>query len=132
MGKGGPLLVLKLLLPGLVVDLGARLPLAPAPRAALVGALAGASGFFPSAAVEALAGAPADLVPQHARVSAVGEAAFGALGGSRHRPAARGSRPRPRRPVRRAGDAPALNSRSRIRAGVWEPAGRLRPPFANR
>ena len=81
MGKGGPLLVLKLLLPGLVVDLGARLPLPATARAVALGAAAGASGFFPTAAVDALAGLPADLVLQHALVSAGAKAAFGALGG---------------------------------------------------
>lgn len=83
MGKGGPLIVLKLALPGLVLDAGAALPgRAPgALRWALFGALAGATGFFPVAVVEALAGAPADVVLSHALVSAGSKAAFGALGG---------------------------------------------------
>jgi hypothetical protein len=82
MGKGGPILVVKLLLPGLVVDAGARLPLRPrALHWAVLGALAGATGFFPTAAVEGLAGAPADLVLQHALVSGGAKAVFGAVGG---------------------------------------------------
>jgi hypothetical protein len=82
MGKGGPLLVARLLVPGLVVDAGTRLPLQPhALHAAVVGALAGASGFFPTAAIEALAGVPGDLVLQHALVSAGAKTGFGALGG---------------------------------------------------
>jgi hypothetical protein len=82
MGRGGPLLVAKLLLPGLVVDVGARLPLRPRGlHGALLGALAGASGFFPTAAIEALAGAPGDLVVRHALVSAGAKTGFGALGG---------------------------------------------------
>jgi hypothetical protein len=82
MGKGGPMLVVKLVLPGAIVDLGARLRVGSASlRGALVGALAGASGFFPSAAVEMMVGAPSDVVLQHALVSAGGKAVFGALGG---------------------------------------------------
>lgn len=82
MGQGGPILVVKLLLPGLVVDAGARLPLRPrALHFATLGALAGAVAFFPAAAVEALAGVPGDLVLRHALVSAGAKAGFGALGG---------------------------------------------------
>jgi hypothetical protein len=83
MGKAGPLMIVKLALPGAVVDGGAVLlrPLPEAARFALIGALAGAADFLPSAAVERLAGAPWDLVVQHAAISAGGKAAFGALGG---------------------------------------------------
>jgi hypothetical protein len=83
MGKAGPMMIVKLTLPGLVVDGGAVLlrPLPEAVRWSLVGALAGAADFLPSAALERLSGAPWDLVAQHAAVSAGGKAAFGALGG---------------------------------------------------
>jgi hypothetical protein len=84
MGKGGPLVVVKLVLPGLVVDAGAALPRRFLPetlRAVLLGAAAGASDFFPAAAVEMAAGMPAGLVLQHAALSAGAKAAFGALGG---------------------------------------------------
>lgn len=84
MGKGGPLIVVKLVLPGLVVDAGAALPRRVVPEAAwgvILGAAAGASDFFPAAAVELLAGVPSALVVQHAALSAGAKAAFGALGG---------------------------------------------------
>jgi hypothetical protein len=84
MGRKGPLIVVKLALPGLVVDEGAALPRWALPetlRWVLLGAVAGAADFFPTAAVELLAGAPAGLVVQHAALSAGAKAAFGALGG---------------------------------------------------
>ena len=84
MGKGGPLIVVKLLLPGLVVDAGSALPRRALPetlRAVILGAAAGASDFFPAAAVEMAAGVPAAIVVQHAALSAGARAAFGALGG---------------------------------------------------
>jgi hypothetical protein len=84
MGKGGPLIVVKLVLPGLVVDAGAALPRWALPetmRGVILGAAAGASDFFPTAAVELLAGVPAGIVVQHATLSAGTKAAFGALGG---------------------------------------------------
>ena len=85
MGKGGPLIVLKLVLPGAVVDLGARWgrePLTVAWWGALIGALAGASHFLPVALIETLAGLDADLVLAHAALSAGAKACFGALGGA--------------------------------------------------
>lgn len=84
MGKGGPLVVVRLVLPGLAVDAGAALPRRVIPETAwgvLLGAAAGASDFFPTVAVELLAGVPAGLVVQHAALSAGAKAAFGALGG---------------------------------------------------
>ena len=85
MGKGGPMIALKLLLPGVVVDLGARLSgerLSVTWQAALMGAAAGASNFLPVALVESLAGLDADLVLAHAALSAGTKAGFGALGGA--------------------------------------------------
>lgn len=88
LGRGGPLILLKLALPGLAVDAGA----AVGPRlltktnavwgAALLGAAAGASTFFATAAVEALAGMPADLILAHALLAAGAKTVFGALGGA--------------------------------------------------
>jgi hypothetical protein len=85
MGKGGPLIALKLALPGAIVDLGAawrpdRFP--ETWRGALIGAAGGASHFLPVALIEALAGLPPDLVLLHAAVSAGTKAGFGALGGA--------------------------------------------------
>ena len=85
MGKGGPLIALKLALPGVVVDLGAWWSgehLSAAWRGALIGAAAGASHFLPVALVETLAGLDADLVLAHAVLSAGTKAGFGALGGA--------------------------------------------------
>jgi hypothetical protein len=85
MGKGGPVIAVKLLLPGVVVDLGARWSrerLAVVWRSALIGAAAGASHFLPVALVERLAGLDADLVLAHAALSAGTKAGFGALGGA--------------------------------------------------
>jgi hypothetical protein len=84
MGKGGPLIVAKLVLPGLLVDAGFALPRGSLPetlRGVILGAAAGASDFLPAAAVELLAGAPAGIVAQQAALSAGTKAAFGALGG---------------------------------------------------
>jgi hypothetical protein len=85
MGKGGPITAVKLVLPGVVVDLGARWSqerLSVAWWAALIGAAAGASHFLPVALVETLAGLDADLVLAHAALSAGTKACFGALGGA--------------------------------------------------
>lgn len=85
MGNGGPLLVLKLVLPGIVVDLGAawnpdRFP--ETWRSSVIGAAAGASHFVPVALIETLAGLPPDLILAHASLSAAAKAGFGALGGA--------------------------------------------------
>ena len=87
MGRGGPLIVLKLLVPGMIVDLGASPRRGEAPpfsisRGATIGALAGASAFLPAAIVEALAGIDGRLLMLHALASASGKAVFGALGGA--------------------------------------------------
>ena len=85
MGKGGPMIALKLVLPGIVVDLGAWWSperLSVVWWAALIGAAAGASHFLPVALVETLAGLDADLVLAHAALSAGTKAGFGALGGA--------------------------------------------------
>jgi hypothetical protein len=83
MGKGGPLLVLKLALPGAMVDVGAALAPAVLVRpllAASLGAVAGATDFLPVAIVELLADLPLDVVLWHAALSAGAKAAFGAAG----------------------------------------------------
>lgn len=85
MGKGGPLIVLRMLLPALVVDGAARLPGGRWPglaRGAFVGALAGATGFLPSSLVELAGGAATDVILMHALASAGGKALFGAAGGA--------------------------------------------------
>lgn len=85
MGSGGPLIVLKLALPGLMVDLGWK-RLATVrnhlSRGALLGACAGATHFLPVALVEGLAGLAAPVVMGHALFAAGSKAAFGAAGGA--------------------------------------------------
>jgi hypothetical protein len=88
MGQGGPLLVLKLALPGAVVDLGALANRAGARRVefgllagAVTGALAGATGFVPVVLIEGLAGMEPRLIALHALTAAGTKAAFGAAGG---------------------------------------------------
>jgi hypothetical protein len=87
MGKGGPILVLKLLLPGVVVDLGtARGESARAELSLLkglvLGALAGTTSFLPLVLVEWLADVEPRLIALHALVDAGTKAAFGAAGGA--------------------------------------------------
>jgi len=85
MGSGGPLIVLKLVLPGIAVDLGwKRLAIVrnPLGRGALLGAFAGATHLLPIALVEGFAGVAASVVIGHALVAAGSKAAFGAIGGS--------------------------------------------------
>lgn len=86
MGEGGPLIALKLLLPGAVVDLcrlgqGGRGP-ASLLRGACSGALAGASTFVPLVAVEWLADVEPQLIALHALVSTGAKVLFGAAGGA--------------------------------------------------
>jgi hypothetical protein len=87
MGKGGPLVVLKLALPGAVVDLlsmrrdGARAELSLA-AGAVLGALAGSSGLVPLVIVEWLADVEPRLIALHALSSGTGKALFGAVGGA--------------------------------------------------
>lgn len=84
MGQGGPLVVLRLLLPGVVVDLGAALGeerLFEAWTAALLGAVAGAADFLPMLLVEGLAGVDPGVVLAHAAFGAAAKAGFGAVGG---------------------------------------------------
>jgi hypothetical protein len=83
MGKGGPLIVLKLVLPALVID--AAGVLAPVRlldlRVALgVGALAGATHFAPILLVALAAGLAPRVAVVHALLASGAKAAFGALG----------------------------------------------------
>jgi hypothetical protein len=87
MGKGGPLVVLKLALPGAAVDLcsargeGGRAAIS-VPRGLVIGAVAGAIGFAPLVVVESLANVEPQLIALHALSSASGKALFGAAGGA--------------------------------------------------
>ncbi len=89
LGKGGPLLVLKLALPGAAVELGGGFLSALDPRAAgrlragglAVGMAAGASAIVPVVVVEWLADVDATVIALHAATSGAGRIAFGGLGG---------------------------------------------------
>jgi hypothetical protein len=84
MGEGGPLIALKLALPGAAVD--ALRWVAPARSEgailyAAVGVAAGVAGVATTPLVELLTGMAPGLVLQHTLLSASAKAAFGALGG---------------------------------------------------
>jgi hypothetical protein len=83
MGKGGPLILLKFLLPALVIDLAA-LAMPRMPRSYLlcagVGALAGSTKFFGTAALNLLIGMDHAIAWQHALLQAFGATLFGAAG----------------------------------------------------
>jgi hypothetical protein len=84
MGKGGPLVVGKFLLPALAVDFGALvLPwmLESYLLCALVGALAGATKFFGTIAIDLLVGMEPAIAWRHSLFEAGAAMAFGALGG---------------------------------------------------
>ena len=87
MGKGGPLVALKLALPGAAVDLcsargeGGRASIS-VPRGLLIGAFAGAIGFAPLVVVEWLANVDPQVIALHALSAAAGKALFGAAGGA--------------------------------------------------
>jgi hypothetical protein len=86
MGRGGPLIALKLALPGVLVDLG-MLRVGPRsvpslPRGAWVGAMAGLSTLAPLVVVEWLTDVEPGVIGLHALTSGAGKALFGALGGA--------------------------------------------------
>lgn len=85
MGSGGPLIALRIALPGVAVDVGWKLlsgRMPPLWRGALLGAGAGATHFLPVWLAESLAGVPADVVASHALLAAGSKAGFGAVGGA--------------------------------------------------
>lgn len=83
MGKGGPLVIEKFLLPALAVDLGALLLpwlFGSVLLCALVGAAAGATKFFGRIAVDLLAGMDPAIAWRHSLIEAFAAMAFGAVG----------------------------------------------------
>jgi hypothetical protein len=83
MGKGGPLVISKFLLPALAVDLGALLLpwlWGSLLLCALVGALAGATKFFGTAGLDLLVGMDPALVWRHSLLEAAAAMLFGAVG----------------------------------------------------
>ncbi|MCF8120506.1 MAG: hypothetical protein K9L83_09890 [Deltaproteobacteria bacterium] len=83
MGKGGPLIILKFLLPSLVVDLtGLFFPkLAKSYLlCAVTGALGSASRFLSIIAVEWMVGVDWDIMLQHALISSASGVIFGTVG----------------------------------------------------
>ena len=84
MGKGGPLILIKFILPGLIVDLMAGiLPglFQSVALCMLTAALAAATRFFSSYLIDSLAGMQSDIVLQHALIKSVGNILFGMAGG---------------------------------------------------
>ncbi|SDP30155.1 hypothetical protein [Desulforhopalus singaporensis] len=84
MGKGGPLMVIKFVLPGLVVDLMALvLPglFESVILCVLAGGLAGATRFFSIWLVDFAMGMDPDIVMQHALIKSTGNILFGMAGG---------------------------------------------------
>jgi len=83
MGKGGPLVIEKFLLPALAVDLGALLLpwlFGSMLLCALVGAAAGATKFFGRIAVDLLAGMDPAVAWKHSLIEAFAAMVFGAVG----------------------------------------------------
>jgi len=84
MGKGGPLIVAKLVLPGLLVDAGFALPRGSLPETLRGGdprRSGGCLGLPPGGGSRAPGGSAGGIVAQQAALSAGTKAAFGALGG---------------------------------------------------
>jgi len=85
MGRGGPLILLKLALPGVAVDLAWPLVSARLPawlRGAVLGACAGAIHFVPVLIAELLTDVDPAVMLGHALFAAGTKAAFGAVGGA--------------------------------------------------
>jgi hypothetical protein len=83
MGKGGPLGILKFLLPGIVVDLGAKLfPVLGTSYVAtiLVGIVASATRIVSQMVVEWIIGMEHALIIQHAVISSTAGMVFGGVG----------------------------------------------------
>ncbi len=83
MGKGGPLIILKFVVPGLIVDLVGLFSSGLAGSyvaCAIVGALGAASRFLTIIAVEWVIGMDWDLILQHALISSACGVVFGVLG----------------------------------------------------
>ena len=80
LGKGGPLILVKFILPGIVIDLGAML--LPGlfdsyVLCAVVGAAASATMFFNTYLIDSLAGMEPAVIFQHAVIKSVSSAVFG-------------------------------------------------------
>jgi len=84
MGKGGPLVIGKFLLPALGIDLGALLFRRLGQSyllCALVGALSGATKFFGTIAVDLLTGMDPSIAWRHSLFESFAAMVFGAAGG---------------------------------------------------
>ncbi|HKK32834.1 MAG TPA: hypothetical protein VJ934_04660 [Desulfomicrobiaceae bacterium] len=92
MGKGGPLLLLKFLLPALVTDMAFLLtPMIPYSlwMCILTGGLASASKFISTIVVDWAVGMDPDVLINHAILKSAGAVLFGSLGGLLVPPVAR-------------------------------------------
>lgn len=84
MGKGGPLLLIKFVMPGLVVDLMAFfMPglFQSVLLCMLTAGLAGATRFFSTFIIDYLVGMDMDVLLQHALIQSAGNILFGVAGG---------------------------------------------------
>lgn len=84
MGKGGPLILVKFIMPGLVVDLMAfLLPglFESIILCMLTAGLAGATRFFSTYLIDYLVGMDADILLQHALIKSTGNIIFAMAGG---------------------------------------------------
>ncbi|BBO92767.1 hypothetical protein [Desulfosarcina ovata] len=84
MGKGGPLILVKFLIPGLVVDLMAgMIPglFNSVSLCLITAAAAAATRFLSDCLVDYLAGMDMDILLQHAMIKSAGNVLFGTAGG---------------------------------------------------
>ena len=85
MGKGGPLLIIKFMLPGLVVDLMAFIIpglFNSVMLCVLTAGLAGSTRFISTFVVDIMVGMNADIVLQHALFKSAANIAFAMAGGA--------------------------------------------------
>lgn len=84
MGKGGPLLLVKFVLPALIVDLMAVIPVLfqSVMLCMLTAALAGATRFISTCLIDVLAGMSPAVVVQHALIKSLGNVLFAMAGGA--------------------------------------------------
>jgi len=82
LGKGGPLILIKFILPAIVIDISAMLLpglFGSVFLCVLVGALASATMFFNTYLIDYLAGMDSSLIFQHALIKSICSMAFGAV-----------------------------------------------------
>jgi hypothetical protein len=84
MGKGGPLILIKFMLPGMAVDLAALIAVGlfdSVVLCVLAAALAGVTRFISTYCIDLLAGMDQDILMQHALIQSAGNVLFAMAGG---------------------------------------------------